>query len=500
MLDPTGIMAVVNSFIAFFNAVQSAIEYFRQILEIVDSFVGTVAEIATGNVDRAAQFLENLLARSLPVAIGFLANQVGLGNVGEKIQEIIAGVRLMVDKALDWLVDQAVKLGKAALNALGLGGGDDKKKDIPHRDPIVKNFSLLGEKHSLRLGQTDDGDVKITMASEDWGNFPLVLKQLKERQVTRLKSEKREEEATKLEAELQTLIDEATAAGGAGGPVQQAKYKYQKEMNAVPKNQQDDWRREHGDIRDAMMEAWEKYYNDFEKRLEALDKEYDFSGGKKDLVKTGDVFADRVNNKLMKASNTNIRKGSFYGVEAFPANSNSSPQDIFYSYESYSASGTSGWGPLGSIPPLLPYSPITPATSSWRSRIHHVIINDKARSAGSPSNSSQSVPGIDPKYYNRGHLIANSLGGPGDYLTGNIVPMTSSANQGQMASKLENPVRGIFAADPFKNDPQNNIIVDIKAQPNSWNAKGEIPMQVNVEYQQIYPVTKPKVTDTVSNT
>jgi hypothetical protein len=128
MLDPTGIMAVVNSFIAFFNAVQSAIEYFRQILEIVDSFVGTVAEIATGSVDRAAQFLENLLARSLPVAIGFLANQVGLGNVGEKIQEIIAGVREMVDKALDWLVDQAVKLGKAALNALGLG----KKDESPH--------------------------------------------------------------------------------------------------------------------------------------------------------------------------------------------------------------------------------------------------------------------------------------------------------------------------------------------------------------------------------
>src|SRR3712207_2790528 len=36
MLDPTGIMAVVNSMVAFFNAVQSAIEYLREILEIVD--------------------------------------------------------------------------------------------------------------------------------------------------------------------------------------------------------------------------------------------------------------------------------------------------------------------------------------------------------------------------------------------------------------------------------------------------------------------------------
>jgi hypothetical protein len=168
MLDPTGIMAVVNSFIAFFNAVQSAIEYFRQILEIVDSFVGTVAEIATGNVDRAAQFLENLLARSLPVAIGFLANQVGLGNVGEKIQEIIAGVRLMVDKALDWLVDQAVKLGKAALNALGLGGGDDKKKDGKYDGQIGKEipFSMAQESHRLWVTQSGT-DAVVMMASEE---------------------------------------------------------------------------------------------------------------------------------------------------------------------------------------------------------------------------------------------------------------------------------------------------------------------------------------------
>jgi len=161
MLDPTGIMAVVNSFIAFFNAVQSAIEYFRQILEIVDSFVGTVAEIARGSVDRAAQFLENLLARSLPVAIGFLANQVGLGSVGDKIQEIIAGVRGVVDKALDWLVDQAVKLGRAALNALGLG-----QKDGTTNGAVKEPFSMGEASHTLTATLEND-TVVITMASGD---------------------------------------------------------------------------------------------------------------------------------------------------------------------------------------------------------------------------------------------------------------------------------------------------------------------------------------------
>ena len=55
------------------------------------------------------------------MAIGFLANQVGLGNVPEQIVEIIGGLRELVDQALDWLIEQALRLGAAALNALGLG-------------------------------------------------------------------------------------------------------------------------------------------------------------------------------------------------------------------------------------------------------------------------------------------------------------------------------------------------------------------------------------------
>ena len=93
MLDPTGIMAVVNSFIAFFNAVQSAIEYLRDILEIINRYVTTLAAVAAGNIVPGAQMLEQGLAAAVPVAIGFLANQVGLGNVPEKIVEIIGRLR-----------------------------------------------------------------------------------------------------------------------------------------------------------------------------------------------------------------------------------------------------------------------------------------------------------------------------------------------------------------------------------------------------------------------
>ncbi|HEX5870008.1 MAG TPA: hypothetical protein VFY65_06325, partial [Longimicrobium sp.] len=118
LLDITGIMPVINGFVAFFRAVQSAIDYLRDILAIVNDYVATLAAVARGDVDPGAQRIEGGLARSIPVAIGFLANQFGLGNIGEKIQEIVGTLRETVDRALDWLIDRAVAAGTRMFDTL----------------------------------------------------------------------------------------------------------------------------------------------------------------------------------------------------------------------------------------------------------------------------------------------------------------------------------------------------------------------------------------------
>lgn len=190
MLDPTGIMAVVNSFIAFFNAIQSAIEYFREILLIVDDYVSTIAAVARGDVTPGAAKLEQGLAKAIPVAIGFLANQVGLNRLGDQMQEIIAGIRALVDRALDWLVDRAVSLGRAVLNSLGLGQQDKETagnikvqaqaaieqkvgngKSLQELEEIVaqvyQELQPLGL-HSLTLRPTDEGEFSVyASASEE---------------------------------------------------------------------------------------------------------------------------------------------------------------------------------------------------------------------------------------------------------------------------------------------------------------------------------------------
>lgn len=138
MLDPTGIMAVVNSAIALYKAIQSFIKYLRQMLEIVNSFVEGTLQIAQGSTKKAADFLEGALARGIPIVIGFLANQVGLDLSG-RLKEALEIVREKVDKALTWVIDKVVGLverlvafGREAveslMNWLGLRN-DFKSKD-----------------------------------------------------------------------------------------------------------------------------------------------------------------------------------------------------------------------------------------------------------------------------------------------------------------------------------------------------------------------------------
>ncbi|RZJ51066.1 MAG: DUF4157 domain-containing protein [Chryseobacterium sp.] len=118
MLDPTGIMAVINGAMALYNAIQSFIKYLREMLEVVNSFVNGVADIAKGNVTTAANYLERTMGQAMPIIIGFLANQVGLSGIGARVGEMIISVRQLVDEALTWLVNKAVDTGMAMLDRL----------------------------------------------------------------------------------------------------------------------------------------------------------------------------------------------------------------------------------------------------------------------------------------------------------------------------------------------------------------------------------------------
>lgn len=179
MLDPTGIMAVINSAIAIYRAVQSFIRYLRQMLEVINSFVNGVADIAEGNVTTAANYLENTMGRAMPIVVGFFANQVGLSGIGRRIAEIIGRVREMVDRALTWLVNRAVDTGMALIDRMMAFGRDVAGRVINAIRGWLgfrKEFRTNnGENHSLYLRE-QGGSVQMIMASNPV-NFDLFIQQ-----------------------------------------------------------------------------------------------------------------------------------------------------------------------------------------------------------------------------------------------------------------------------------------------------------------------------------
>ncbi len=121
LLDATGITPVINALIAVYRAIESFAQYLVQMLEVVNSVVAGLGEIAQGMIQRAADYLESTMAESLPIVIGFLANQFGLGRLGSRVRELVESLRERVNGALSWLIGNAVRLGSGFLDMVRSG-------------------------------------------------------------------------------------------------------------------------------------------------------------------------------------------------------------------------------------------------------------------------------------------------------------------------------------------------------------------------------------------
>ncbi len=110
--NPAG--ALIQAVIAIYNTVKFFIERINQIREFAASVFNSIAEIASGNLGKAANAVENAIAKSIPVIISFLASLIGLGGISKKIQEIIKKIRQPIDKAIGkvvgWIVEKAKSL------------------------------------------------------------------------------------------------------------------------------------------------------------------------------------------------------------------------------------------------------------------------------------------------------------------------------------------------------------------------------------------------------
>jgi hypothetical protein len=147
MFNPVG--AIIQGIITIYNTISFFIERAQQIGAVAASVMDSVGRIAAGDVGGAAQFVEQTMAKAVPVMIGFLASLIGLGGIGNTIRGIIQKIQAPINTALDKLVG-FVK-GKA-MAVIGKLTGKDKQAvagDAPTGAPIEVPLSMHGAQHQL---------------------------------------------------------------------------------------------------------------------------------------------------------------------------------------------------------------------------------------------------------------------------------------------------------------------------------------------------------------
>lgn len=148
------------------TAFQTMVQYAKDLLSLLDRVVQSITDIARGKLEQGANWIEESLASVLPMAIGALANLVGIGDLPEKIKAIILGVRETVDKAIDWMLDKAVAVARKVIDAvMGKGKEKDPNNPSPSKTPGMLDLPLNipGDSHMLR-SDGPDGDLLIHSA------------------------------------------------------------------------------------------------------------------------------------------------------------------------------------------------------------------------------------------------------------------------------------------------------------------------------------------------
>jgi hypothetical protein len=178
--NPAG--AFVQAVIAIYNTVVFIIENASKIMAFVEAVINSVSSIAQGAIGAAASWIEQSLARIIPLVIGFLARLIGLGGISKKIKEFITKVQTKVDQAIDKAIAKVVQTVKKLFGKLtGKGKDKDKdKKDDPDKQKKVDAGLADIEKEEKRFkesGKIEKEDAQ-KVASTVKGRHP-VFKSIK---------------------------------------------------------------------------------------------------------------------------------------------------------------------------------------------------------------------------------------------------------------------------------------------------------------------------------
>lgn len=162
-----GLSEVLDIARRIYKAMVAAVKYARRLLDMVNQALDNVLGIAAGAVEAVGVTVEAILHKGMPVVIGFLANQVGLGGAGEEIKSIIDKLREKVDEGILWLIDKIKGALEAVINTVKAGAAallEWWRKTVP--------IGEGKEKHTLQFdGREEDSVLRVHSQPEDVSVF-----------------------------------------------------------------------------------------------------------------------------------------------------------------------------------------------------------------------------------------------------------------------------------------------------------------------------------------
>jgi hypothetical protein len=148
MFNPVG--AIIQGIMTIYNTVVFFIERAQQIAALAEAVFDSIANIAAGNLSAAIGYVERTMARTLPVIISFLARLIGLGNISDRIKQLITKAQALVDKAIDKVVDFIVKRVRKLIASTDKR--TDKQKQLDLQKAVTAAVAAVNRFAGKRVG------------------------------------------------------------------------------------------------------------------------------------------------------------------------------------------------------------------------------------------------------------------------------------------------------------------------------------------------------------
>ncbi|WP_341328765.1 DUF4157 domain-containing protein [Methylotuvimicrobium sp. KM2] len=167
----------ISAILSIYDLVMVVVQKLSKIAQVGAAFIGSIVQIAAGNIGAAAKRVESVLAGMLSLAISFLAGFAGFGKVADKVMGVINKVRVPIDKALDKLIGWIVGRAKALFaKLLGKNGTDartpEQKKEALNK--ALNEAEVLQKKPNITVSEIRKG-LPAIKSKYNLGSLGLVI-------------------------------------------------------------------------------------------------------------------------------------------------------------------------------------------------------------------------------------------------------------------------------------------------------------------------------------